>query len=133
MACLLGVAMLGACGCAREMSRGSAALLYSIADPLEVRRSDIGKNIQLKLDQKVLFCMAKGDEDAGVERGRWELADFDKRTLLLLSEYPRVEAGCWGLLLQARSLGSGEVVLKFIPDDESKTPKEVKFEISIRK
>ena len=116
-------------GCAAEMGRGSARTLYTIADPLEVHCNDIGKNIQLRLDQKLLFTLEKDEENPG----RWELVDYDKRTMLLLSETPRVAVGFQGFLLQARVMGSGEVTLRFIPAGEDKPPRDVKFEISIRR
>ena len=72
--------------CASEMKRGSDATLYSIADPLEINREDIGKDIQLKLDQKLFFNM---DNNSPIS-GRWELVDYERRTLLLLSNSPKV-------------------------------------------
>ncbi len=115
-------------GCASEMKRGSARTLYTIAGTLEVGRGDIGKDIQLTRDQQLLFKM----DQTSAPSGKWEMVDYDNRTLLLLSETPRLESGFWGVLLQARALGQGAVRLRFTPDDESIAPREVTFEIQIR-
>lgn len=124
------LALLGLlAGCASGMSRGSAQSLYSIADPLEVHRGDIGKSIRLRLDQKLLFLM---DYD-GEHPGRWELVDYANRTLLLLSDNPRVAPGYRGFLLQGRAMGGAQVVLRFTPDEENAKPTDVKFDISIRR
>lgn len=124
---LLILAALSLLGCASEMSRGSSKALYTIADTLEVHRNDIGKEIQLHRDQKLFFNFSKNPD----EPGSWKLVDYSKRTLLLLSETPRVSPGDWGLLLQARALGSGEVELLFTPDDEALPSCNIKFETSI--
>ena len=118
---------LGLMGCASEMSHGSSKTLYTIADVLEVHREDIGKEIQLHRDQKLFFNFSKNPDEAG----SWKLVDYSKRTLLLLSESPNVSAGAWGLLLQARALGSGEVELVFTPEDEALPSRTIKFEMSI--
>ncbi len=111
------------------MGRGSARALYTIANVLEVRQGDIGKDIQMVLDQKLLFKFENNEK----EPGQWELVDYEKRTLLLLSETPRMESGFWGVLLQARALGSGKVVLRFTPGEDGKQAEEVPFSILIRR
>lgn len=116
-------------GCASEIKRGSDKNLYTIVNTLEVRREDIGKDIQLKLDQNLFF---KIDQDKTLV-GQWELVDYERRILLLLSDSPKTPSGSWGLLFQARSFGTGEVVLRFIPEDKNQPPKKVTFEILVRK
>jgi len=116
-------------GCAAEMKRGSERTLYSILDVLEVYREDIGKDIQITLNQKLLFKFTDDPERAG----SWELVDYDRRTLLLLSETPRVGPESWGLLLQARAMGMGEVNLRFTPDEEGAAPRMIRFNIAIRR
>ena len=116
-------------GCASEMGRGSTRALYTVADPLEVRRDDLGKDIQLRLDQKLLFNFETGGEHPG----HWELLEYNNRILLLLSDTPRVATGFQGFLLQARAMGSGEVSLRFTPSDEGQQPQDVKFSISVRR
>jgi hypothetical protein len=123
------LALALATGCAQQMSRGSAVSLYSVSDPLEVHRQDIGKSIQLRLDQKLFFNM----ETDGENPGQWELVDYEKRTLLLLSDTPRTMPGYRGFLLQARALGSGKVILRFTPLGEDAKPSEARFDISIRR
>ena len=124
------LALLLFAGCAGgEMSRGSARSLYTIADVMEVHREDIGKSIQLKLNQKLFFHL----ENDPASPGEWTMVDYDQRTLLLLSDSPRVRPGFWGLLLEGRAIGSGEVNLRFTPSGEGKNPQEVKFEFSVRK
>ncbi len=123
------VILLGLMGCASEMSRGSSRALYTVAGVLEVHRDDIGKEIQLHLDQKLFFNLENDPEAPG----QWALVDYEKQALLLLSETPRTAPGFWGLLLQARGLGSGYVTLRFTPADEGKPPQEVNFEVSIRR
>ncbi|MBI4028384.1 MAG: hypothetical protein HY360_25590 [Verrucomicrobia bacterium] len=120
---------LGFVGCASEMKRGSDKLLYTIADTLDVRREDLGKDIQLQLGQNLLFKIA-ADPD---EPGRWELVHHDSRTLLLLSETPRVGENTWGLLLRANAIGAGAVVLRFIPNREGADVRAVKFETFVRR
>ena len=127
--CLVGLFCLLLASCASEMKRGSDKSIYTIADTMEVFRSDIGKNIQLRLDQKLFFKM-ENDPD---QPGKWELIEHDRRTLLLLSTSPRTAPGVWGILLQARALGSGSVKLRFTPADETKTPQEILFETEIRR
>lgn len=114
-------------GCASEMKRGSSRSLYTIADTLEVHSSDVGKSIQLKLDQKLLFDFEKDDSQAGV----WEMVDYDRRKLLLLSDTPRMASGHYGFLFQGRVMGSGEVVFRFSPLDEAQPARDVAFEFSI--
>jgi hypothetical protein len=114
-------------GCASEMKRGSNRSLYTIADTLEVHASDIGKSIQLNRDQKLLFDFEKDDSQPGV----WELVDYDRRKLLLLSDTPRMPSGHYGFLLQARVMGSGEVNLRFSPLEETQPSRDVTFEFSI--
>lgn len=116
-------------GCASEMGRGSGKSLYSVADVLEVHPEDAGKSIQLTLNQKLFFNFEVNPE----ETGQWSLENYDRRVLLLLSDTPRVASGGWGVLLQARALGYGDVTLKFTPEDEGKPPRTVVFDISIRK
>lgn len=116
-------------GCASEMGRGSATKLYTIADTLEVRREDIGKDIQLKLDQNLFFNLQKDEPSAG----QWELVDYERRILLLLSDSPRTASGYWRVLFQGRSFGEGEVVLRFTPDDKNQTTKDVTFEVLVSK
>ncbi len=116
-------------GCASEIKRGSDKNLYTIADTLEVRREDIGKDIQLKLDQNLFF---KIDQDKTLV-GQWELVDYERRILLLLSDSPKTPSGSWGLLFQARSFGTGEVVLRFIPEGKNQPSEKVTFEILVRK
>jgi len=123
------VVLLLFAGCASEMGRGSTRALYTIADPLEVRRDDLGKDIQLRLDQKLLFNFETGGEHPG----HWKLLDYNNRILLLLSDTPRVAPGFQGFLLQARALGGGEVSLRFTPSDEGRQPQDVKFSISVRR
>ncbi len=114
-------------GCASEMGRGSTKALYTITETLEVRYEDIGKEIQLRLDQKLFFHFSKNPE----EPGTWKLIDYSRRPLLLLSETPRVSSGAWGLLFQARAMGSGEIELVFEPDSDAFPSRTIKFEISI--
>ena len=123
------VISLGIVGCISEMSRGSSRTLYTIAGVLEVRHDDLGKDIQLRLDQKLFFNLQNDPETPG----QWTLVDYEGRTLLLLSETPRTAPGFWGLLLQARGLGSAYVTLRFTPTDEGKPPQEINFEIAIRR
>lgn len=111
------------------MKRGSDKSLYSIAGVLEARREDVGKSIQLALDQKLLFKL----ETKGEEPGSWELVSYEHPPLLLLSDTPKMEAGYWGLLLQARAIGSASVKLRFTPADESQPPKDVTFAITIHR
>ena len=116
-------------GCASEMGRGSGHSLYTFSDPLEVQSEDEGKDLQLRLDQKLLFKLKNGGESSG----QWELVDYDKRTLLLLSDSPRVGTGFQGFLLQARALGHGNVSLHFDPTDENNSSRDLRFEVSIRR
>jgi hypothetical protein len=114
-------------GCVSEMSKGSAKNLYTIADILQVNRADLGKDIQLKLDQKLFFNFEPDPEHLG----DWELVQYDNRHLLMLNDHPYVESGNWGLLLQARALGFSEVELRFTPVDENEKPQNYIFSISI--
>jgi hypothetical protein len=116
-------------GCASEMGRGSSQSVYSIASVLTVFRDDIGKDVQLKLDQNLLFDF---DKDP-VRSGEWSLDEYDPRTLTLLSETPQLPDGDWGVLLRGKAIGSGWVKFKFTPYDEEKPPEEVKFYITIKK
>ena len=116
-------------GCASQIGKGSSKTLYSIAGVLEVNRQDLGKDIQLNLDQKLFFNMDTTQEMPG----QWSLAEYDNRILLLLSDTPRVESEHWGVLLQGRFLGSGEVVLQFTPTDENLKPQTFHFSVSVRK
>ena len=116
------------CSCTSGIKRGSDKALYTIAATLEVKREDIGKSIQLKRDQQLFFKL----DQKGEEPGAWELLSYDHPPLFLLSETPRVEAGYWGLLLQARSSGAAAVKLRFTPADESHPAQEITFDISIR-
>ncbi len=127
LAGLLALVLLA--GCASQMSRGSSKSLYTVSEVLDVHREDIGKSVQLKLDQKIFFKMDPNPD----KPGQWSLVDYSNRVLLLLSETPRVESGNWGLLLQARAMGSGEVTLRFTPFDENAQPETATFEISITK
>jgi len=111
------------------MGRGSERALYTIAGVLEVHQGDIGKDIQMTLDQKLLFKFELNPD----QPGKWEWVDYERRTLLLLSETPRMEAGFWGVLLQARAFGSGKVVLRFTPGEDGKPAEEVCFSILIRR
>jgi hypothetical protein len=116
-------------GCTSGMSRGSERSLYTIAGVLEVHREDIGKDIQLVLDQKLLFSL-EADPEAP---GQWQLEDYDRRTMLLLSDTPRVPSDHWGVLLQARAMGSGYVKLRFVPDDTTQSSRDIRFNVSIRR
>jgi hypothetical protein len=124
---LIAIFLLG--GCASEMGRGSSQSVYSIANVLTVFRDDIGKDLQLRLDQSLLFDFDKDPEKSGV----WSLAEYDPRTLLLLSETPRLPEGDWGVLLRGKAIGSGWVTFKFTHYDEEKAPEEVKFFVSVRR
>ena len=111
------------------MGRGSEKKMYTIADTMEVNRKDFGKSIQLRLDQK-LFLNLENDPD---KPGQWELVDDDRRILLLLSDSPRTASGFWGVLLQARYLGSGSLKLRFTPTNENEKPEDFEFEILVRR
>ncbi len=126
---LLSLLTLLAGGCASGLGRGSAETLYSYADILEVHRSDAGKSIQLKLDQKLFF---KLDKDPDVP-GQWSLVEYDNRTLLMLNENAPTASGYWGVLLQARALGRAFVKLRFTPADEMQEPQNVEYDISIHR
>ena len=115
-------------GCAGGMGRGSSRTLYTVLETMEVRDDDIGKDIQLKLDQKVLFKFKKTSP-----MGEWRVMDYEKRTLLFLTDTARVESDCAGILFQARGIGPATVDLVFMPDAEGQQPREVHFEISIRR
>jgi hypothetical protein len=114
-------------GCASQMGKGSEKSLYTVSETLEVNRSDLGKSIQLKLDQKLFFNFDSNPE----EPGYWELVQYNNRNLIILSETPRVAEGHWGVLMQARGLGFTDVELKFIPLDESHPSQNHNFSISI--
>jgi len=129
LAGLLVFSFFSGCAGSGGMKRGSGRALYTIADPLEVYREDIGKSIQLRLDQKLLFKMERGGENPG----EWKLVNHSNRILLLLSDAPRVMSNYQGFLLQARVIGSGEVTLRFTPSAEDQQPQDVKFEISVRR
>lgn len=114
-------------GCASEMSRGSSKSLYSIADTLVVNETDLGKTIQLRLDQKLMLNFQMNPDDPG----DWDVDDYTNRNLLLLSDTPRVESGNWGRLFQARALGFGSIDLKFTPLDETKPVRTYQFSVTI--
>jgi hypothetical protein len=114
-------------GCANQIPKGSSKTLYTIAETLEITQADLSKDVQLRLDQKLLFNLEPNPE----ELGTWMLVDYDNRHLLLLNDTPRVASGNWGLLLQARALGSAEVQIRFVPLTENSTPKNYTFPISI--
>jgi len=114
-------------GCTSEMPKGSAQSLYTIADTLEVTKGDLGKSIQLKLNQKLLLNF----ESDPAQLGNWELVQYDNRTLLLLSENPRLPSENWGRLFQARVLGFAEIELRFVPQDENIPVQKHRFSISI--
>jgi hypothetical protein len=116
-------------GCAGEMKKGSDQRMYTIATVLEVNRKDIGKDIQLTLNQKLMFNM----ENDPARLGTWEMVEYDPRILLLLSDTPRTAPGVWGVLLEARALGAGDVKLRFTPSDEKEPPENVLFQISVRR
>ena len=126
---ILAFTLIFLAGCASEMKRGSEETLYTIASTLEVNRNDIGKDIQLKLNQYLFFHF----EIDPNERGQWKLVNHDPKTLLLLNENPRTAPGHWGSLFQARGIGSGEVQLRFVPVDKTQESKEVVFEFSVRR
>ena len=125
-AALFAVLVAGS-GCAHQMSRGSEKSLYTISGVLEVFRADLGKDIQLRLNQSLLFRLEK---DPALD-GHWELVDYDRQLLLLLSDTPRVKPEEWGLLLQARAYGRGELKLRYVPAGEGETPRETTLAISI--
>jgi hypothetical protein len=116
-------------GCASEMKRGSDKELYTIATVLEVHRDDIGKRIQLTLNQNLLFDFEPDTSRAG----DWELIDYDRKTLLLLSETPRLPSNHWGVLLQARGIGSGEIRFRFTPHEDPHNMQQHIFEVSTRR
>lgn len=121
----LGVALM--VGCAQQMSRGSQRSLYTIAGTLEVFRQDLGKDAQMRLDQQLLFRLEKNPE----LDGHWALVEHTPGVLIVLSETPRVQTGEWGLLLQARALGRGEVKLRYLPSEEGQAPRDYTLEISV--
>lgn len=125
------LALLSPCfaGCAHGLGRGSPHTIFSYADILEVHRIDAGKDIQMKLDQKLFFNF---DKESGVS-GKWSLDEYNNRTLLLLNEHPTTASGYWGILFQARGLGSSYVKLKFTPDDETKSSLSLTFDVSIHR
>ncbi len=123
----LGVALLAGAGCAEQMSRGSARSLYTIAGVLEVFRQDLGKDAQMRIDQQLLFRLEK---DPKLD-GHWSLVEYSPGVLIVLSESPRVQPGEWGLLLQARALGRGEVKLRYTPSEAEQEPRDYTLEISI--
>lgn len=123
----LGAALLAGTGCAQQMGRGSPRSLYTIAGVLEVFRQDLGKDAQMRLDQQLLFRLEK---DPALD-GHWSLVECSPGVLLVLSETPRVPPGEWGLLLQARALGRGEVKLRYTPAEEEQPPRDYLFEVSV--
>ena len=123
----LGGALLAGSGCAEQMGRGSARSLYTIAGVLEVFRQDLGKDAQMRLDQQLLFRLEK---DPKLD-GHWSLVEYSPGVLIVLSESPRVQPGEWGLLLQARALGRGEVKLRYTPSETEQEPRDYALEISI--
>lgn len=108
MACLFS-------GCASDMGRGSSKSLYTVTEVIEVHREDIGKTIQARLDQKIFFNFTPYPD----RLGQWAVKEYTNRTLLMLSDTPRVPVANWGALLQARALGSAEVTLTFTPYSET--------------
>ncbi len=116
-------------GCTGTMPKGSERSLYTVADVLEVHRADLAKSIQLRLNQKILFDL---DQDPD-QPGEWGLVDYDNRVMILLSDSPRLPPGDWGVLLEGRALGYGQVTVKFIPTDDSLEPKTYTMDVSIKK
>jgi hypothetical protein len=128
--CSLLLVVLFGIGCASPKTpRGSSKALYTIAETLEVNVDDVGKEIQLRLNQDLFFHLMIDP----AEPGDWELLDFDKRTLKFLSDTPRTTPGYWGVLFRGNALGTGYVTLRFTPTDTNIAPHDIKFEISIRK
>ncbi len=113
------------------MGRGSSRALYTVAGVMEVYRQDLvqGKSAQLWLDQQMLFRLEKDPE----VDGRWEFVGCTPGVLLVLSESPRVSSGEWGLLLQARAFGQGNVQIRYLPSAEQEKPRDYTIEVSVRK
>lgn len=129
-----GLVLAAACaiaftGCAEQMGRGSSRAIYTISGTMEVFRQDLAleKSAQLRIDQQLLFRLEK---DPAMD-GKWEFVELTGNVLLLLSDSPRVASGEWGLLLQARSLGRGEVKLRYVPSAEGEKPREYSLEVSV--
>lgn len=113
------------------MGRGSSQVLYTVANVMEVYRQDLvlGKSAQMWMDQQMLFRLENDPDDDG----RWEFVGCTPGVFLVLSESPRVASGEWGLLLQARALGRGEIHVRYRPFAEGRAPREYTMEVSVRR
>ena len=98
---------------------------------MDVYRQDLdqGKSAQMRIGQQLLFRL---DKDPSRD-GRWEFVDCTPGILLAQSETPRVDVGQWGLLLQARALGRGEVRIRYLPSEEGEKPREYTLEVQVSK
>ena len=128
-AALAAACALALAGCAEQMGRGSARSIYTVADVMDVYRQDLeqGKSAQMRLMQQMLLRLEK---DPSAE-GRWEFVGCTPGILLLQSETPRLAPEQWGVLLQARGYGRGELRVRYVPSASDEKPREYTLEVQV--